>query len=94
MTAPLIPTIDTDPGVDDAIATLVALPDLANDLPGLTTVLGNLLLSPTTRNALARVEMAGAATPVAEGAARPLVQPPEYPDFAHGANGLGAVAMP
>ena len=58
--------IDTDPGVDDAMAILyaAAAPDI--DLLGLTTVFGNVTTPIATRNALRLVEMAGLDIPVAE----------------------------
>lgn len=82
--------IDTDPGIDDAMAILMAFahPDL--DVIGLTSVFGNVHVPIATRNALALVDIAGADCPVAEGAAAPLVQPlnpPAY--FVHGDDGFG-----
>lgn len=64
--------IDTDPGVDDAIAILMALACPAFETVGLTTVGGNVPLARGTRNALALLEYAGREDiPVAAGAARP-----------------------
>jgi len=85
---PLI--IDTDPGVDDAMAILYAAAHAELELIGLTTVFGNVPVATATRNALFLAEMAGLAIPVAEGAAAPLVQPlPPHPDFIHGTEGFG-----
>lgn len=61
---------------------------------GVTTVSGNAPLADTTRNALAVVELLGAATPVHAGAARPLVAEPVHAALVHGANGLGGVELP
>ena len=64
--------IDTDPGVDDAVAILMALacPDV--EVIGLTTVGGNVPRARATRNALALLQAAGRTDiPVARGAARP-----------------------
>ena len=44
--------IDTDPGVDDAMALVLALRSPALNILGITTVAGNLVLEKTTRNAL------------------------------------------
>ncbi len=64
--------IDTDPGVDDAIAILLALAAPQAEVVGLTTVGGNVSRARATRNALALLEAAGRADiPVAAGAARP-----------------------
>ena len=83
--------IDTDPGVDDAMAIAYALcrPDV--ELVGLTTVFGNTSAELATRNARWLLERFGAPqVPVARGAAVPRVQPPlPHADFVHGADGLG-----
>jgi inosine-uridine nucleoside N-ribohydrolase len=62
--------IDTDPGIDDAmaIAYAVAHPDL--ELVGLTTIFGNVRTHEATRNALALLDHWGVAADVAEGGAR------------------------
>lgn len=82
--------IDTDPGIDDAMAIHLAMAHPGLELVGLTTVFGNVHVEKATRNALALVEMAGARVPVAEGAAAPLVQPLQPPAyFVHGPEGFG-----
>ena len=86
--------IDTDPGVDDFIAIIMALrsPDL--DLLGLTTVGGNTSLDNATLNALRTVEIEGRPDiPVAIGAAEGRTRPFEYADHFHGETGL-AMALP
>lgn len=86
--------IDTDPGIDDAMAIVYALSDPEIDLLGLTTVFGNVPVKTATRNALALVAHLGMDTPVAEGATTPLEQPAHpHPDFVHGADGFGGVAL-
>lgn len=87
--------IDTDPGIDDAMAIVYALSDPELELVGLTTVFGNVAVAQATRNALALVSYLDRIVPVAEGAARPLEQEPlPHPDFVHGADGYGGVALP
>ena len=87
--------IDTDPGIDDAMAIHFAFAHPGLDLIGLTTVFGNVHTAQATRNALALVEMAGADIPVAGGASAPLVQPQHPPaDFVHGKEGFGAEPAP
>jgi inosine-uridine nucleoside N-ribohydrolase len=84
--------IDTDPGVDDAMAILYAAAHPGLELIGLSTVFGNVPVATATRNALFLAEMAGLAIPVAEGAAAPLVRPlPPHPAFIHGVEGFGAL---
>ncbi len=94
MATPLI--IDCDPGVDDAIAILLALASPEVDLIALTTVAGNLPLETTTRNALRVLALAGREdVPVAAGAARPLVvRRDRDAAVVHGADGLGGAPVP
>ncbi|QPM89759.1 nucleoside hydrolase [Pseudooceanicola algae] len=86
--------IDTDPGIDDAIALLYALrqPDL--EIAALTTVAGNIGLDVTTRNAGAIAAMAGVCVPVHPGAAAPLGREPRPETGIHGDDGLGGIAFP
>ena len=92
MAAPLV--INCDPGVDDAIAILLALASPEVELLALTTVAGNLPLETTTRNALRVLALAGREdVPVAAGAARPLVVPrPRDAAVVHGAEQAGSAA--
>jgi len=88
--------IDTDPGIDDALAILLALASPEVDLRLVTTVHGNVDLAQTTGNALRVLHLAGRAdVPVAAGAATSLVVPPaERAGHVHGAAGLGGVVLP
>ena len=79
--------IDTDPGVDDALAILMAHEHA--DVLGLSIAMGNVGLEHTVRNALKLVETIGASTPVFAGCAAPLVLPAEDAAFVHGADGFG-----
>jgi purine nucleosidase len=82
--------IDCDPGIDDAIAIVLALQHSGLEIVGITTMFGNAYVDQATRNALTVVELSGRAIPVYKGAARPLritIEPP--PDFVHGKDGLG-----
>ncbi len=84
--------IDTDPGIDDAMAILYACLDPEIELVGLTSIFGNVTLDVATRNALALLELAGVDVPVARGAEVPLVQKPrEVAWFVHGHEGFGNV---
>lgn len=87
--------IDTDPGIDDALAIIFAAhhPDI--ELLGLTCVFGNVSVQLATANALRLVELLGQDIPVSTGAATPLsIVPHEHPDFVHGKNGFGEVESP
>jgi purine nucleosidase len=69
--------IDTDPGLDDAVAILLALA-AADELEvlGIVAVAGNLALAQTERNARRVCELAGRPDiPVYAGCARPLLRP-------------------
>ena len=91
---PLTPlVIDTDPGIDDALAILLALASPEVDLRLVTTVHGNVELPQTTDNALRVLHLAGRSdVPVAAGAAESLVYPqPERAGHVHGTTGLGGV---
>ena len=81
--------IDTDPGVDDAVAILMALAVPEVEILGLTTVGGNVPSARTARNALALLQSAGRSDiPVAKGAARPLRGKFSYSPQFHGHGGL------
>jgi len=89
---PLI--IDTDPGVDDALALALACASPEVELIGVTTVFGNVGLAMTTRNALRVLALYGREdVPVAAGADRPLVHPhPHLARDVHGADGLSGMS--
>ena len=88
--------IDTDPGIDDALALLLALASPEVDLRLVTTVHGNVELDQTTENALRVLHLAGRSdVPVAAGARASLVHPqPERAGHVHGVAGLGGVELP
>ena len=82
--------IDCDPGLDDAIALLLALasPDDL-DLLGVTCVAGNVPLELTARNARIVVELSGRRdVPVFAGCPRPILRPPQAAERVHGKSGL------
>jgi purine nucleosidase len=88
--------IDTDPGVDDAMAILMAMASPELEILGLTTVFGNASTETTTKNALTLVETtARTELPVAKGAAKPIASNYLGPvPQVHGANGLGDTPLP
>ncbi|NMG39647.1 nucleoside hydrolase [Chelativorans sp. ZYF759] len=87
--------IDTDPGLDDAIAILFALASPALSVAAVTTVAGNIGLERTTRNAGRLLAAAGHDTiPVAAGASQPLVGRGISEEAIHGDDGLGGVPLP
>ncbi len=81
--------IDTDPGVDDAIAILLALAYPGFDVIGLTTTAGNVPRGRATRNALAILDYVGRNDiPVYAGAARPVRGKFAYARHVHSPAGL------
>ncbi len=87
--------IDTDPGIDDALAILLAIASPEVELEALTVVHGNCSVDQGVVNALGLLELAGAAhIPVARGAERPLVQPLLLAAETHGGAGLGYADLP
>jgi purine nucleosidase len=87
--------IDTDPGVDDALAFLLALASPEIKVEALTTTQGNVTVEKATRNALSVLELANAShIPVAQGSMFPLVQPLRASDSVHGVSGIGNSQLP
>lgn len=92
---PMRVIIDTDPGLDDAVAILSALNEPRFAVEAITAVAGNIGISTTTRNVgglLAAMGQRG--IPYAAGAAGPLAGDGRSEVAIHGADGLGGVALP
>jgi len=86
--------LDTDPGIDDAIAIAVLLNACAENVKLILTSYGNTSVENTTRNATALVALLGAVIPVARGAERPAPGGNgTYEDaaYVHGSDGLGGM---
>jgi purine nucleosidase len=82
--------IDTDPGVDDALAILMAFNDTAHEVVGLTIAAGNVGIAHTVRNALKLCEVAGCDdVPVFPGCAAPLLHSAPDAAYVHGQDGFG-----
>jgi inosine-uridine nucleoside N-ribohydrolase len=83
--------IDTDPGIDDAMAMLLALQSPELGLAAITTVSGNVPVEIATRNVFTVLSLLrGIQAPlVAKGRSRPLRKQPCYATFLHGDDGLG-----
>lgn len=87
--------IDTDPGVDDAMAILLALNSPELKVEALTVVPGNVDGRQGLENALKIVSLAGRCdVVVASGAQHPLNQKLITAQFWHGKNGLAGVELP
>ncbi|MDH5533729.1 MAG: nucleoside hydrolase [Candidatus Pacebacteria bacterium] len=79
--------IDTDPGVDDALAISFAI-KASLPIEAITTVYGNSTVSNCTTNALSILELTGSNIPVYSGVDKPLKGKSELAN-SHGDNGLG-----
>jgi purine nucleosidase len=87
--------IDTDPGIDDAVAILLALGSAEIEVLGLLAVAGNRPLPVTARNARALAELAGRPElPVYAGCPRPIGPARIDAAYAHGDEGLGDLVLP
>jgi purine nucleosidase len=82
--------IDTDPGIDDAIAILLALAAREElEVLGIVAVAGNLPLAQTERNVRRVCELAGRSEiPVFAGCARPMLRPLAPAEHIHGETAL------
>jgi purine nucleosidase len=88
--------IDTDPGIDDAVAILLALaaPEELEVL-GIVAVAGNLPLVQTERNARRVCELAGRADiPVYAGCGRPILRPLATAEHIHGETARDRLLLP
>ncbi|KAG8375859.1 hypothetical protein BUALT_Bualt09G0002900 [Buddleja alternifolia] len=89
--------IDTDPGIDDAMAIFLALQSPEVEVIGLTTIYGNVYTTLATTNALHLLEIAGRTDiPVAEGSHVTITKGTKLriADFVHGTDGLGNQNFP
>lgn len=86
--------IDTDCGVDDALALILALKSPELDVKAITTVAGNVPVDKVNINVFKVLEFLNKKVPVAAGATRPLVQPPIVAESVHGKDGLGENKLP
>lgn len=87
--------LDTDPGIDDALAFILlkAMPEIS--LQAITTTHGNTTVQKCTENSLKLVELLGMENiPVAEGAHEPLVKTLSVAEETHGDTGLGHAVLP
>jgi inosine-uridine nucleoside N-ribohydrolase len=86
--------LDTDPGIDDAMAIFFAFQSPDIEVLGLTTVFGNVPVTMSAQNALSLCELAGKDIPVTKGVGMPWVGPESgYAHFVHGNNGFGDISV-
>ena len=85
--------IDTDPGVDDAQAILMAAAHPTCKIEAILAVAGNVGFEHTLRNALILTEVVKQDIPVYPGCDQPLLYFQEDAAFSHGNDGLGDVGL-
>ncbi len=86
---------DTDPGIDDSLAILLALASPELKVEGISVVHGNCSVDQALTNALSVLELAKANhIPVARGFELPLVQPSLLAPETHGNTGIGYAQLP
>lgn len=86
--------IDTDPGIDDVAALLLALASPELEVAALTTIYGNSSVDICTANALHLLKTVGRTDiPVYRGAGKPLLRPANegWASHIHGEDGLGGL---
>jgi purine nucleosidase len=86
--------IDTDPGVDDAHAIMMAFAHPEAQIEAITTVAGNVSLERTTANACTILDVLERDVPVYAGCDRALVACTPDASYVHGEDGLGNSGYP
>ena len=94
--SPLPVIIDTDPGIDDCLALLLALNSPELEVRGISISYGNTIVENAYRNGVEIVRKAKrpARVPLVIGARRPLKRPLQVADDTHGPSGLGYADVP
>jgi purine nucleosidase len=81
--------IDTDPGIDDALAIMLALKSPELEVVGISAVHGNIDVELGASNALKILSLLGSNVPVWVGASRNLIGDLRTAPYIHGEDGLG-----
>ena len=86
--------IDTDPGIDDAVAIAIATNAIELDIELITTVAGNVGIEHVTNNTLKLLKFLGKKIPVAKGAYGPLLKSGMSVESVHGKTGMEGYEFP
>jgi purine nucleosidase/pyrimidine-specific ribonucleoside hydrolase len=87
--------IDCDPGIDDALALILAIKSRKLQIEAITTMSGNLTADRCRKNVLKVLELLKVdSIPVGQGSLKPLVRDFPSDPFSHGADGLGNTDLP
>ena len=92
--SPLPVVIDTDPGIDDMLALLLALASPEIEVRGITVSYGNTVVENAYRNTVEIMRRAGKRITLGVGARRPLKRTLAVAHETHGASGLGYAELP
>ncbi|MEH7398803.1 nucleoside hydrolase [Priestia megaterium] len=91
MSRPII--IDCDPGIDDALAIMLAIASNELDIKLITTCAGNQRIEKITLNTLKLLSFVDKEIEVAKGADKPLFKDLVLSEAAHGKSGFGEVEL-
>ena len=91
---PLPIIIDTDPGIDDTLALLLALNSPELEVRGIAITYGNTVVENAYRNCVAVLRKVGKRIPLAVSARRPLKRALAVALETHGETGLGRASVP
>ena len=85
--------IDTDAGLDDAVALMMALACSEHKILGITTVTGNVHVNKVYKNVVRILHKCNRqhTIPVYNGASEPLIHETTFAEYFHGEDGLGDV---
>lgn len=86
--------IDCDPGVDDALAIMLAASSDQVEIRAINPVAGNVPYAKTSENARRLAGLVAPQARIGRGADHPLIQPARDAGLIHGFNGLGGVVLP
>ena len=87
--------VDCDPGMDDALALILALGSPELNVEAITCATGNFRADRSSINARRVLDLIGApALPVAQGSLEPLAREWPRDPFSHGDDGLGNAGLP
>ena len=87
--------LDTDPGIDDALAFLLLAASPEISLEAITVIHGNTTVDKCAKNALLIAELCNLVNvPIARGASEPLVKTLSVAEETHGDGGLGYAVLP
>ena len=92
--SPLPVVIDTDPGIDDMLALLLALASPELELRGISVSYGNTVVENAYRNTVEIMRRAGKRITLGVGARRPLKRALAVAHETHGTSGLGYAELP